>query len=45
MYEELSLNEKFKVNYVKNLELDILNSNKKLNKISFKKRTRKKLKN
>ena len=37
LIEELSLNEKFKVNYVKNLELDILNSNKKLNKISFKK--------
>ena len=35
--EEVSLNENFKINYLKNLELDILNKNEKYNKISLKK--------
>jgi len=37
LLEELSLNENFKINYLKNLELDILNKNEKYNKISLKK--------
>ena len=37
LLEEVSLNENFKINYLKNLELDILNKNKKYNKISLKK--------
>ncbi|MBC8303159.1 MAG: hypothetical protein H8E55_46315, partial [Pelagibacterales bacterium] len=35
--EEVSLNKNFKINYIKNLELDILNKNKKYNKIFLKK--------
>ena len=35
--EEVSLNKNFKINYLKNLELDILNENEKYNKISLKK--------
>ena len=35
--EEVSLNKNFKINYLKNLELDILNKNEKYNKISLKK--------
>ena len=37
LLEEVSLNENFKINYLKNLELDILNKNEKYNKISLKK--------
>ena len=37
LLEELSLNEKLKINYINNLELDILSKNEKFNKISFKK--------
>ncbi len=37
LLEEVSLNENFKINYLKNLELDILNKNEKNNKISLKK--------
>ena len=37
LLEEVSLNENFKINYLKNLELDILNKNEKHNKISLKK--------
>ena len=37
LLEGVSLNENFKINYLKNLELDILNKNEKYNKISLKK--------
>ncbi len=37
LIEELSLNKKFKINNISNLELDIFNENKKFNTISFKK--------
>ena len=37
LVEGVSLNENFKINYLKNLELDILNKNEKYNKISLKK--------
>ena len=37
LLEELSLNKNFKINSLKNLELDILNKNEKYNKISLKK--------
>ena len=37
LLKEVSLNENFKINYLKNLELDILNKNEKYNKISLKK--------
>ena len=37
LLEGVSLNENFKINYLNNLELDILNKNEKYNKISLKK--------
>ena len=41
LLEGVSLNENFKINYLKNLELDILNKNEKYNKISLKKNKKK----
>ena len=36
LLEEISLDENFKINYLKNLELDVLNEKEKYNKISLK---------